>query len=347
MVTGLAVDDAPSLGLLEWYARRARGGVGLVIVEACAIAPEARLMPHTMGIWEDGQIPGLAKLAEAIHAEGVPALLQLVHGGARAWREDPSAPRLAPSEVPLLPGPPPWAMSEGELEGVVRAFAQAARRAKAAGFDGVEVHAAHYYLLSEFLSPFTNHRTDPWGGSRENRLRLLLEVVKAVRFEVGPDFILSCRMHALERFEGGLSTEDAIFCAQGLEAAGVDLLNASGIGQASFSQWEGHTYLNTSSVLPKEVPGGTLAPATGRIKAALKIPVIAVGKLAEPGLAQGVLDAGQADLVALARQLIADPDTPTKLLEGRDDEIRRCRQCLACFASIRKGPLRCSVNRTR
>jgi len=236
-------------------------------------------------------------------------------------------------------------MTESEIQGVIRDFASAARRAQAAGFDGVELHAAHYYLLSEFLSPFTNHREDGWGGSRENRLRLLLEVVRAVRLEVGPDFLLSCRMHALERFEGGLSTEDAIFCAEGLEAAGVDLLNASGVGQASLGEWEGHTYLNTSSVLPKDVPGGTLAPATGRLRAALGIPVIAVGKLAEPGLAQGVLDAGQADLVALARQLIADPDTPTKLLEGRDEEIRRCRQCLACFASIRKGPIRCSVNK--
>jgi 2,4-dienoyl-CoA reductase-like NADH-dependent reductase (Old Yellow Enzyme family) len=122
------------------------------------------------------------------------------------------------------------------------------------------------------------------------------------------------------------------------------VLDLSGIGQSSMGEWQGQPFLNSSSVLPKELPGGTFGPSAGRIRAAVGIPVITVGKLSEPGVAQAVLDGGQADLVALARPLIADPLVASKLLAGQDDDINRCRECLSCFASIRKGPIKCSVN---
>jgi len=345
MVTGLAVGNAPTEAQIHWYRVRARGGVGLIVVEAAAVAPDATLLQTSMGIWDDAQIPGLARLAAALRAEGVPAVLQLVHGGARAFRAEADGARMGPSAVALMPGPAPSAMTEADLEAVIDAFAQAALRARKAGFDGVELHAAHYYLLSEFLSPYTNRRTDRWGGDREGRARLAVEVVRAVRGAVGEAFPLFCRLHAFEDMEGGLSPEDAIFTAQALEAAGVDLLDLSGIGRASLGEWQGQAYLNTSSLLPKEAPAGAFAPFAGRIKAAVGIPVITVGKLAAKGAAQQVLDLGQADLVALARTLIADPETPNKLLTGRDDEVERCQECLACFAAIRKGPVRCSVNK--
>jgi len=345
MATGLAVGCAPTEAQIHWYRVRARGGVGLVVVEATAIAADATLVPFSLGIWDDAQIPGLARLADALHAEGVPAVLQLVHGGARAWRADVEGERMAPSDVAMMPGPAPRSMTEADLAAVIDAFAQATARARRAGFDGVELHAAHYYLLSEFLSPYTNQRTDRWGGDREGRVRLAVAVVQAVRGAVGENYPIFCRMHAQEFVDGGLSTEDAIFYAQALEAAGVDLLDLSGIGQSSMGEWQGQPYLNTSSILPKDAPDGAFAPFAGRIKAAVGIPVITVGKLAAKGAAQQVLDLDQADLVALARTLIADPNAPNKILAGRDDEVERCQECLGCFAALRKGSVKCSVNK--
>jgi 2,4-dienoyl-CoA reductase-like NADH-dependent reductase (Old Yellow Enzyme family) len=345
MVTGLAVEAAPSPAMLDWYAAHARAGVGLVIVEATAIAPEGTILPYTLGIWDDAQVEGLSRLARAIRAEGVPAVLQIVHGGARTWREDPSRERVGPSAVALMPGPAPRPMEEHEIDAVVRAFADAALRVKLAGFDGVEIHAAHYYLLSQFLSPYSNRRRDRWGGGLAGRARLGVEVASAVRCAVGPDYPVFCRMHAVELFEGGMSTEDAIHFARAFVGAGVDLVDAAGIGQASVGAWEGHPYLSPSGALPKGSPGGAYAPFAGRLRQAAGVPVITVGKLGEPGVAQRVLDEGWADLVALARQLIADPLAAEKLLAGRDDEIARCQECLTCFASIRRGPLKCGVNR--
>jgi 2,4-dienoyl-CoA reductase-like NADH-dependent reductase (Old Yellow Enzyme family) len=344
MVTGLAVDNAPTEAQLVWYRDHARGGVGLVVVESCAIARDARIMPFMLGLWEEAQVAGLARLAKAIQGEGVPAVLQLVHGGAKAFREDLGQERVGPSTVALMPGPAPRAMTEAEILGAIKAFARAARRAKEAGFDGVEIHAAHYYLISQFLSPYSNHRTDRWGGDLAGRSRLAVEVVQAVRRAVGPDYPIFCRLHSQENLEGGMSTADSVYFAQALEAAGVDILDLSGIGQSSLGEWQGKPYLNSSSLLPKGAPGGSFGASAGRVRAAVGIPVITVGKLAEPGAAQAVLDRGQADLVALARPLIADPLVAEKLLAGRDQEINRCGECLACFASIRKGPVKCSVN---
>jgi len=215
----------------------------------------------------------------------------------------------------------------------------------AAGFDGVELHAAHYYLISQFLSPLSNLRTDRWGGSIENRCRLGVEVVKAVREAVGPEFLISCRLHSMENLEGGLSTEDAIQFAMAMEKAGVDLLDASGVGQSSMGEWEGHPFASPSSMPLKGSPGGTFASSAQRMREATGVPVVTVGKLSAPGVARRVLDLGQSDLVALARPLIADFGVAEKLLEGRDDEVAACQECLACFAAIRKGPIKCSVNK--
>ena len=344
MVTGLAEHHLASEAQIAWYRDHARAGVGLVIVESTAILQDATIMPYNLGLWEDAQIPGLARIAAAIKAEGVPAVLQIVHGGAKAVREDLSRERLAASAVALMPGPAPRAMTEAELQGVIEAFARAALRAVQAGFDGVELHAAHYYLISQFLSPCTNLRTDRWGGSLENRMRLGVEVAKAVRAAVGPRIAVFCRMHSTENLEGGLATSDSVQFAQALEAAGVDLIDASGIGTSSLGDWQGQAFLNTSSVPAKGAPGGGYAPAAHLIRKAVGIPVITVGKLSEPGVAQAVLAQGQADLVALGRPLIADFEAARKLLEGRDDELARCRECLSCFAAIRKGPIHCSVN---
>ena len=344
MVTGLAADHGPAPAQLRWYEERAGAGVALVVVEATAIDPEALILPAMLGLWDDAQVPGLARLARAIHGHGVPAVLQLVHAGARSFRADSARERVGASPVAQLPGPPPRAMTEAEILGVIESFARAAGRAKAAGFDGVEIHAAHYYLLSQFLSPYCNRRTDRWGGDLAGRARLAVAAVKAVRRTVGEDFVIFCRMHSVEFLEGGVSTGDAVYFARALEAAGVDVLNLAGIGQASLGEWEGRPFLATSPAPAKGSPAGAFAASAGVVRSAVGIPVITVGKLAEPGAAQEVLDRGLADLVALARPLIADPQAAAKLLAGRDGEIDRCRECLSCFTAIRNGGIRCPVN---
>jgi len=339
--TGFAEGHRASPDQVAWYRDHALLGPGLVIVEAAAVQPDAVLNARSLGLWEDAQVPGLARIAQAIKGAGVPAVLQLVHGGARSHREDPGAERVGPSPVALVPGPAPRELTEAELHEIIRAFAGAAARAARAGFDGVEIHAAHYYLLSQFLSPRSNQRTDRWGGSLENRCRLGLEVVRAA---VGPDFALFCRLNGQEFLEGGFSTEEAIVVAQALEQAGVDLIDASGVGSSSLGDWEGQPVLTTSSTPAKDAPGGIFAASAQRIRQAVGIPVITVGKLSEPGVAQGILDRGQADLVALGRPLVADFQVARKLLEGRDAEILRCKECLSCFKAIRLGPIHCSVN---
>lgn len=345
MVTGLAADHGPSEPQIAWYRERASNGLGLVIVEAAAVAADALLLPFMLGIWDDQQISALGRLAEAIKAEGVPSVLQIVHAGARAWRNDVETERIGPSQVSLMPAPPPRPMTEAEIQGAIDAFASAAARAKSAGFDGVEIHAAHYYLLSQFLSPYSNRRTDQWGGSREARTKLVVEVTRAVRRAVGEDYPVFCRLNAVEFVNGGLEPGDAAYAARELVTAGVDVIDASAIGHTSLGEWQGRSYLATSSAPKMGTQPGRYVPFTAKLKAAVEVPVIAVGQLAAAGLARQVLETGQADLIALARQLITDPQAAQKLLDGRDAEIRACRQCLACFTSIRTGPVRCSVNR--
>ncbi len=345
MVSGLALNGAPTQAQLRWYAQLAASGAGLIIVEAASIAAGAQLLPNQLDISSNAHIAALAQVATVIRDAGVPSVLQIVHAGARAWRTDLSKERVGPSNIPIAAGPPPRALTEDEIEALIAAFVAAALRTQAAGFDGVEIHGAHYYLISQFLSPYTNHRTDQWGGSTANRARFAVETVRAVRRAVSTDYPIFFRMNALERFDSGMSIEDIVFAAQALTEAGVDVLDASGIGQTSIGNWEGTSFLNTMSALPKGSPAGEFAIAAGRIKVNVSIPVIAVGKLGEPGQAQRVLDQGQADLVAIARQVIADPTSPRKLLTGHDTDILRCRECFSCFASIRKGPLRCTVNK--
>jgi 2,4-dienoyl-CoA reductase-like NADH-dependent reductase (Old Yellow Enzyme family) len=344
MVTAMADSHVATDAQVSWYGRRAGTGLGLVVVESTGIAPDGLIVERQLALWDDAFVPGMARIARAIHEAGVPAVVQLVHGGARAWRPDLDVPRVGPSSVRVLPGPEPVPLDEAGIATVIRQFAEAARRAVAASFDGIEVHAAHYYLLSQFLSPYTNRREDRWGGELSGRARLLLEVVAAVRQAIGHDKLLLVRTHCLEAVEGGLSTEEAVAVARLLEMAGVDVIDASGVGEYKVHQTERGSYLATSSAPPKGAPAGFYLPHVALLKRAVSIPVIAVGKLGDHVLAQRVLDEGQADLVALGRQLIADPEAAAKLLAGRTDELVRCDECMTCFGSIRRGPVRCSVN---
>jgi NADPH-dependent 2,4-dienoyl-CoA reductase/sulfur reductase-like enzyme len=228
----------------------------------------------------------------------------------------------------------PHPLSVGEIQGLVEAFRQAARRVKEAGADGVEVHMAHGYLLCQFLSPFSNQRGDEYGGSPEKRLKMPLEVLKAVRNTVGPDFPIVCRLSADEYVDGGLKLEDSIPIAKALEKNGANALHISACIAAS-------VYLNHP---PYYVGEGVFTYLAQGIKAAVKIPVITVGRIRTPELANQVIEEKKADLVSMGRALIADPFLPKKAMEGKVEDIIPCISCNRCILSIRRGDLYCAVN---
>jgi NADPH-dependent 2,4-dienoyl-CoA reductase/sulfur reductase-like enzyme len=228
----------------------------------------------------------------------------------------------------------PKALSRQEISELVRAYASAAARAKEAGADGVEVHMAHGYLLNQFLSPFSNQRQDEYGGTLERRLRMPLEVLGAVRERVGADFPVTCRFSADEYVEGGLRIEDSKQIAGALEQHGADALHVSACIGASW-------YLIHP---PYYAPEGIFVPLAAAVKSAVGIPVITVGRIRTPALADQILGENKADFVSMGRALIADPDLPVKARQGRAAEIIPCISCNRCALSIRKGALQCAVN---
>jgi len=332
--------------LIGFYKLRT-GGIGLVIVEATAVRPDGRLVPGSLGLWGESHLEGLKHLVETIHAGGAAAAIQLVHGGARSFPSEGDMLGASPSGYAFRPDVRPFVMEQGDIERVTEDFATAAQRAAAAGFDAVEIHGAHLYLISQFLSPLTNTRGDRYGGGPEGRAQFPAGIVKAVRSRLGPAAPLIFRLNAVENVEGGQTLGDAIAVSHSLVAAGVDILHVSLVAQSSWREIDGRRFLVASSALPKDAPAGANAANAAAIRTATGAPVIAVGKLGEPGAAAWVIAEELADLAAIGRQMIADPDTALKILDGRDAEIVRCRQCYACYASIFRGqPMTCSVNPT-
>lgn len=346
MVTNLSTRDGHvTEALVAHYAERARRDVGLVIVEATAVCADYKNCVRGLGIWDDALISGLARLAEGIKAGGAAAAIQLFHAGAKTYGDE--QPPVGASGVRLRAGMRPRPLAPWELADVVRAFAGAARRAQAAGFDAIEIHAGHFYLLSEFLSPFTNHRDDAYGGDLAGRLRLTLEVVEAIRREVGPAYPIFLRMHGRERVEGGLSEEEAVAAARRLAAAGVDCFDVSMLNTATLVAHESGPYYALRPYLAKEEPAGAAADQAAAIRRATGLPAIAVGKLGDPEAAERVLAAGKASLIGVARNFLADPALATKMLAGRGADIVRCKECFACLTStvVKQKPIRCAVNK--
>jgi 2,4-dienoyl-CoA reductase-like NADH-dependent reductase (Old Yellow Enzyme family)/NADPH-dependent 2,4-dienoyl-CoA reductase/sulfur reductase-like enzyme len=347
-----------------YYEARAEGGAGLLIMGVCAIAyPAGTAEPFQVGVSDDRFVPGLTALAERVHRHGAKVAMQLQHAGKTSVRDMAEGRELwVPSMPPPLktdmmqaltreelgafisssksregPGIRIRVMDKADIAQMADWFAAAAERARRAGFDGVELHAAHSYIIAGFLSPYYNKRDDEYGGPLENRARMLLEVIAAVRARVGADFPVWLRLDAEEmRTPGGITLEDAKAVAKMAEAAGVDAVSVS-------------AYANTSTgVAFTEAPlvqqkAGFL-PWTAEIKAGLKIPVIAVGRL-EPEVADTAIGAGQCDFVAMARKLLADPDLPRKLAENRPEDIRPCIYCYACVSQIFINQrVKCAVN---
>jgi 2,4-dienoyl-CoA reductase-like NADH-dependent reductase (Old Yellow Enzyme family)/thioredoxin reductase len=299
--------------------RVARGGVGMIITEAAYVSPEGKGFAQQLGVHDDACIPGMRRMAEAAHRYGALIGPQLYHAGRQSSSRNTGQQLVAPSAIadPLM-NELPRALTIGEVEALVQAFGAAARRAADAGCDFVEIHAAHGYLITQFLSPFTNKREDRYGGDADGRLRFLLEVLAAVR-AAAPGLAVLVRLSGDEMVPGGLTIADTQAIAQRLEAAGADALHISACNYAS--------YVRGMMIQPMSVPDGVLLPLAAAVREVVRIPVIAVGKIRTPALAESALAAGQADYIAIGRPLLADPDWPVKAAAGDADAIRPCIAC--------------------
>ena len=323
---------------VDYCEARAAGGAALILLESMYVHPAGRNHRYQLGIHDDDLVPGYRRLIEACHRHGalVGAELQL------AGRETSSAitgtQPVAPSAVPctaVAGGDVPRALRAEEIPGLVAAFAAGARRAGAAGFDALEVHGAHGYLVGQFLSPFANRRDDEYGGDFERRLRFPLEVIAAVRAAAGDAVPLLYRLSADEHVDGGLTLADACRIAPRLEAAGIDLLDVSA-GIYESAPW---------IVQPMEMGQGCLVPLAREIRRHVRIPVSVAGRISDASVAEHVLAAGDADFVALGRALHADPEMPRKSLDGREEEICSCVACLKCSDLLGQNePVLCLAN---
>lgn len=295
MANGLAdAEGRVTDPLIAHYTQRAPG-VGFVIVEHSYFTPDGKASSNQLGIHDDAMINGLTRLAESIHAKETPVCIQVNHSGREGSRLISGVEPVAPSVVPSdSSGVIPRELERHEIRHLVRLFGEAARRAQKAGFDAVEVHGAHGYLLNQFTSPLTNMRTDEYGGSFEGRIRFPLEVVGEVRKVVGPDFLVLYRLGASDGEGRGITIGESQTLAQRLVRAGINVVDVSGglIGDA-----------------PKGMTAqGYFLPLAEKIKQAVKAPVIGVGGITDPAFADQAIRQGRVDLVAVGRALLADPD---------------------------------------
>jgi len=306
---------------VEHYARRARGGAGTVITENFAVSDTGRQMPKQTVVSSAAHVPGLAELAGAVKANGALAMVQLVHAGRYAgpWDVYHHARRLAPSAVPfeLTAGRivTPHEITPEEIAAAIEEFGRAAELCEQAGFDGVDVHGAQGFLISEFLSPLMNRRTDEWGGSFDNRVRFAREVVREVRRRTSPGFIIGFHLMTDELVDGGWSLQEALRLAPQLVADGVQFFFAI---PATFESLRLPANLGLYGRLMYGV-GDAAA-----LKQAVDVPVVANGRLGDPADAVGVLERGDADAIGLARPLFVDPDWPRKVADGDLDGVRTC-----------------------
>jgi 2,4-dienoyl-CoA reductase-like NADH-dependent reductase (Old Yellow Enzyme family)/thioredoxin reductase len=320
---------------IAYYVKRAKGGVGYITFEHTGVLKQGRAFPNMALIDSDQHIPPFKELVEAIHKENGKIVIQINHAGRQTSASITGSPIVAPSAIPCpVRKEMPRELSHEEIQKIVEAFGEAAWRVKEAGADGVEIHMAHGYLINQFLSPFSNKRGDEYGGDADRRMRMAIEVLRAVRNKVGPDFTVLCRLSADEYVEAGLKLEDTKEIAKALERTGADALHVSACVAAS-------GYLNHPPYYAEE---GVFVHLAQGIKSVVGIPVIAVGRIRTPELANQILEEKKADLISMGRALIADPDLPTKALQGRREEIIPCISCNRCILSIRKGALQCAVN---
>jgi 2,4-dienoyl-CoA reductase-like NADH-dependent reductase (Old Yellow Enzyme family)/thioredoxin reductase len=343
LVTGhvakLAENNRGTPALAAYHAARARGGAGLQITGAQAVHPTGRLgNPYALEAFDDAAIPGFRLLTDAVHGEGGLILGQLGHAAATVGASGVAQPLWAPSAVAAdMAREVPHVMSRAEIAEMVGAYAAAAARMVAGGFDGVEILAAFGFLPVAFLSPLSNRRDDAYGGPLENRLRFVNEVIAAVRGAVGRDHVVGLRLPGDERVPGGLTLDDMTEIARRLAAGGrLDYLNViAGTNMDRIQRWEHWP--------PTPAPHGLFVPLAAAIKRAVSIPVFTTGRVTDPRLAEAIVRDGQADMVGMTRAHIADPELVAKLSAGRLADLRPCVGANVCIAPG-AGALKCFHN---
>jgi 2,4-dienoyl-CoA reductase (NADPH2) len=323
--------------MIAFYRARAAGGVGLVTTSFASISPDATF-PLTLCIHDDRYVPGLRRLVDATHEAGAKLCVQLMHPGLLllflGWVAEGVTVKV-PSITPGLKKDVPYhELSHADIDGYVELFAEAALRARKSGADAVELHASNGCLVSTFLTPITNRRTDEYGGSAENRARLARQIVQRIKERAGQDFPVIVRINMYDDMEGGVAPNEVVRQAELIESAGADAINIS----------SGLEYWTTSTIPCYLFPEGPMLPMAERVKKAVGIPVIAAGKISVE-LADQLLAGGKADFVAWGRPLLADPDLPSKVAQGRKDEVWQCIYCNNCLnIDLDLYPGQCSVN---
>lgn len=325
--------------MLAYYEARAKGGVGLIITEmVCVDEDRGVLFPRELNAARDDNIPSFRRLADRVHPYGTKIFAQLFHPGANADPKlNPCLPLISASAGKGKKRGQAMEASREDIADIVQKFGQAARRIQESGFDGVEVHAAHHYFLHSFLSPVTNHREDEYGGSLENRTRILREIVEAIRAACGRDFPLMFRI-SIEEYIGpkGYHADTGIKICQMLERWGVDAINTTASGTDSkLSQ----------SVEPMYYPQGWRKHLAKAVKGVVSIPVLSVALIRDPAYAEKLLEDGVLDFAASVRAHLADPQWAEKARTGREADILPCISCMACFAKYdTEGHITCAVN---
>lgn len=329
------IDGFVTDGLIDFYKELTKGGVGLIITGNALVHVSGRSVPQMICIHNDHYIDRLRNLTDAIHNLGGKIVIQLVHGGRQCFPVLLGGERpLAPSEVydPSTKVMPKEMTNENIWE-IIEAFGDAARRAMYAGFDGVQIHGAHGYLISEFLSPHTNRRNDYWGGDEERRFHFLEEVYKTMRREVGNNYPIFIKMNANDFIEGGLTPGESLRIAKRLEELGIDAIEISG------GMYESGSKTAQPNILNKDQEA-YFREYSRFFKQELNVPIILVGGIRSKDVAEDILQKKDADLIALSRPLIREPDLPNKFLAGK--EKADCISCNGCMKFMKLDVVRCT-----
>jgi 2,4-dienoyl-CoA reductase-like NADH-dependent reductase (Old Yellow Enzyme family) len=320
---------APKDSLVGLTEELAKGEVGLIISSHAYIEPRGRVRPSQLGVYDDSLVPGLSKLADAAHANGSKTLLQIAHGGCTG--NEPVGYNVGPSAVTLPDGRTCRELSKSEIAGIVDDFRRAARRAMDAGFDGVQIHSAHAYLLSEFLSPYFNRRTDEYGGKLINRARLHLEVLGAVRSEIGDGVPVFMKINSDDFIDGGFTRQEMVQVAGMLEEEGITAIEISGGTPLSPAE----RGFSRPGMQPVEEEVYYL-DAAKMFKDAVSTPLVLVGGIRTFAVAQQLVEDGIADFIALSRPLIREPHLIRRWHAG-DTAVATCIHCNQCFGPARSG----------
>lgn len=305
---------------IDYYVARAKGGFGLIVTEFTSVDPVGRAMPGQLAIWDDSLIPGHKQLTDAVHDEKGVIFCQLHHAGRLSFSMVTGKQPIAPSPVPSPSNKEiPRELSNEEVYELIDKFTDAAVRAKNAGYDGVELHGAHQYMIAQFMSRDSNKRLDEFGGHFQNRMRFPVSIIQGIKEKCGDNFPVSVRISAEESDSSSWDVREARMAAKILEKAGADVISVSTGGSYGTSQ---------KTIAPQAIPPGFNAVHSAFIKEELNIPVIVTGRIVDPYIAEDIVSTGAADLVALGRPSLADPEFPKKTAENRIEEIIPCVACL-------------------